>query len=154
MRKLIAFIAVAALFAAAVPAAHAAKGVPYKGKTTGGHKITFKYSKGMMRDVVTGVPMTCVSIQGGGSPMTGVEPWYGYVKVPLKPYTWKEEVKPAFYYNKVTQTNTISTRRSRNGTITGSLRIQYSFLIPKYPIGTFSIYSCLGNMKFKARPAR
>jgi hypothetical protein len=63
------------MFAAVVPAAHAAKRVPYKGKTTGGHKIVFKYAKGQMRNVVTGVPMTCVSIQGGGSPMTGVEPW-------------------------------------------------------------------------------
>jgi hypothetical protein len=74
--------------------------------------------------------------------------------VPLRPYTFKEKSKPALYYNEVTKTHTISTRRSRNGTISGSLRTQYSFLIPKYPIGTFSIYSCLGSMEFKARPAR
>jgi hypothetical protein len=155
MKKITAFVAVAALFAAAVPPAQAAKGVPYKGKTTGGHKISFRYAKGKMLKLVTGVPMTCISIQGGGSPMTGVEPFYAdWVVVPLRPYTFKEKSKPAMYYGEVTKTHRISTRRNRNGTISGSLRTQYSFLIPKYPIGTFTIYSCLGNMKFSARPSR
>jgi hypothetical protein len=155
MRKLITFVAVAALFAAAVPAAQAAKGVPYKGKTTAGHKVTFNYAKGRAFNFATGVPMTCISIQGGGSPMTGVEPWTaGWVKVPLKPYKFTEKSKPALYYNEVTKTHTISTRRSRSGVISGAIRTQYSFLIPKYPIGTFTIYSCLGNMKFSAKPAR
>jgi hypothetical protein len=40
-----------------------------------------------------------------------------------------------------------------NGTIRGQLRQQFSFLIPKYPIGTFIIYSCLGTTKFTAKPA-
>jgi hypothetical protein len=31
------------------------------------------------------------------------------------------------------------------------MRLQYSFLIPKYPIGTFTIYSCLGGGTFKAK---
>jgi hypothetical protein len=35
----------------------------------------------------------------------------------------------------------------------GKLRWQYEFLIPKYPIGTFSIYSCLGEGTFTAKPA-
>ena len=56
--------------------------------------------------------------------------------------------------NEVTKNHTVSTRRTRGGTISGSIRVQYSFLIPKYPIGTFSIYSCLGNIKFSARPSR
>ena len=43
---------------------------------------------------------------------------------------------------------------ARNGTISGAIRVQYSFLIPKYPIPSFAIYSCLGNMKFTARPVR
>jgi hypothetical protein len=31
------------------------------------------------------------------------------------------------------------------------MRLQYSFLIPKYPIGTFTVYSCLGGGTFQAR---
>jgi hypothetical protein len=48
----------------------------------------------------------------------------------------------------------VTTKKYRNCVITGKLRRQYQFLIPKYPIGTFSIYSCLGDATFKARPIR
>jgi hypothetical protein len=34
------------------------------------------------------------------------------------------------------------------------MRWQYEFLIPKYPIGTFAIYSCLGEATFAAKPKR
>jgi hypothetical protein len=44
--------------------------------------------------------------------------------------------------------------RGRGRTIRGGIRVQYSFLIPKYPIGTFSVYSCLGSMRFSAKPVR
>jgi hypothetical protein len=155
MRKLVAFVAVAALFAAAVPAAHAAK-VPYKGKTTGGHSITFKYSKGKAHNVKTAVPVTCISIQGGGSPVTGVEPWtVGWMRTNLRDHKVTEpNSATGLHYREVTKNHTINTRRGRNGVISGSVRVQFSFLIPKFPIGTFAIYSCLGEMKFKARPAR
>ena len=43
---------------------------------------------------------------------------------------------------------------AREGRITGRMRLQYSFLIPKYPIGTFTIYSCLGGATFKAKARR
>lgn len=33
--------------------------------------------------------------------------------------------------------------------ITGWMRLQYPFLIPKYPPGTFATYSCFGGAKFK-----
>ena len=41
-------------------------------------------------------------------------------------------------------------RRGRR--ISGRMRTQYSFQISKYPIGTFSIYSCAGGATFKAKP--
>jgi hypothetical protein len=56
--------------------------------------------------------------------------------------------KPAFYYNEVTMNYRVTAKKLRNGRIKGSLRWQYQFLIPKYPIGTFSIYSCLGEATF------
>ena len=61
---------------------------------------------------------------------------------------------PAFYWNEVTNHRSISNKKHRNGTITGKLRDEYEFLIPKYPIGTFSIYSCLGEATFSAKPIR
>jgi hypothetical protein len=156
MRKLITFVAVAALVAAAVPtAAQAAKRVPYKGKTNAGQKVTFKFGSGRAFNFATGVRINCLPIQGTGTPNVAVEPWTAnWIKVPLKPYTVKEKSKPATYYNEVEKTHTISMKRGRNGLISGSIRTQYQYLIPKYPIGTFSIYSCLGVTTFKAKPVR
>jgi hypothetical protein len=59
--------------------------------------------------------------------------------------------KPAFHYNEVTMKNDLWLKRRGKRTITGRMRLQYSFLIPKYPIGTFTIYSCLGGGTFKAK---
>lgn len=155
MRKLIALAAVAALFVAAAPAAHAAKGIAYKGKTSGGNVIKFRYAKNKMWNVKTGVPMNCLPIQGIGKPQMGLDLWTAdWLKIGLKGLKVTEKSGSSLHYNEVTKNHTIFTRRSRSGVISGSIRVQYSFLIPKYPIGTFSIYSCLGNMKFSARPVR
>lgn len=40
----------------------------------------------------------------------------------------------------------------RTGVITGKQRIQFSYYIPAYPVGSFAIYSCLGTGEFKAGP--
>ena len=86
--------------------------------------------------------------------MTGAEFW-NFTDIELgKSFKWSEQSKPSFYYNEVTRNHTLTTRRERSGKISGAIRVQYEFLIPKYPIGTFSIYSCLGNSKFSARPLR
>lgn len=155
MRKLIAPIALVALFAVGAPAADAAKGIPYKGKTSGGHKVGFTLKQGRLWNFATGVPMTCLAIQGGGAPISGAEVWrFSWVKLGLKDYKFSELSKPSFHYNEVTRNHTVTTRRTRNGTISGAVRVQYQFMIPKYPPGTFSIYSCLGSMTFSARPAR
>ena len=154
MRKLITLFAVAASLAVAAPAADAAAGRPYQGKTTGGHEVTFTHARGMMDAFVTAVPMTCLSIQGGGAPVSGAELWkFDRVRIGLRNFTFSEVSQPSLHYSPVTRTHTVTTRRSRTGTISGAIRVQYSFLIPKYPPGTFVIYSCLGTTKFKARPA-
>src|SRR5919107_4348893 len=139
----------------AVPAtASAAKPVNYKGKSSSGHKVTFKLKRGkQVTNFVTGAPVTCIPIQGGGQTFVGAEPIVLFFGVNR---TWEFEVKakPAFYYNEVTMNYRVTSKKLRNGTIKGSLRWQYQFLIPKYPIGTFSIYSCLGEATFSARPIR
>ena len=157
MHKLTAgLLAAAAICALAVPAgAMAAKPVKYAGKTDAGHKVTFKLvGNKKITDFVTGLRTQCLPIQGGGSPMLGVDPW---------PNTWvllnrtaKFELMrtPAFYWNDVTNHYEISNRKHRNGTITGKLRNVYEFLVPKYPIGTFVSYSCLGEGTFSAKPRR
>ena len=155
MRKLVFAMTVAAVLVVSAPVASAAGGLPYKGKTSGGHTVTFKYSKGKLRNFVTGVPMQCLSIQGGGAPISGVELWnFKWVDLGLKDYKFSEMSKPSFHYNEVTRNHTVTAVRGRGPTIRGAIRVQYSFLIPKYPIGTFSVYSCLGSMRFSAKPVR
>ena len=152
MRKLITLMAAAAVLAAAAPAANAAKGIPYKGKASGGEPVKFRLVGNKMVDFVTGIPTTCLPIQGGGNPMTGMELWsFTWIKLGLKDAKFSEKSKPSFYYNEVTRNHTVTTRRAGKNRITGKIRVQYEFLIPKYPIGTFSIYSCLGNATFWAK---
>lgn len=58
------------------------------------------------------------------------------------------------FWNEVVVNHRFSSRRGKRGAIAGKLRMQYQFMVPKYPIGTFTIYSCLGNATFTARSAR
>jgi hypothetical protein len=155
MKKLTAgLIAAAAVLALAVPAGAVAKPVKYVGKTSSGHKVTFKLVNNKKAvDFVTGAPVTCIPIQGGGHNFVGAEPmvlWFGI----NRKVEFDAKLKPAFYYNEVTMHFRVITKKFRNGIIKGSLRWQYEFLIPKYPIGTFSIYSCLGEATFRAKPLR
>ena len=156
MNKLTAtLLCLAALVAVALPAtATAAKPVKYAGKSSSGHKVTFKLRNGkQVMDFTTGAPVTCIPIQGTGQTFVGAEPvvlWFrvnGTAEFPVK-------TKPAFYYNEVTMNYRVTSKKLRNGKIKGSLRWQYQFLIPKYPIGTFTIYSCLGEATWSASPKR
>jgi len=151
MRRIASILVLAGLLAGAAPAA--AKPRAYAGKTSGGHKITFKLRGGKIVDPVAGVPTTCLPIQGGGAPTTGVDVMHplGWVKVGDTIDFYTEE-KPFAYYNEVRINQRFSSRRGPGGVITGAPRMQYSFLIPKYPIGTFQVYSCLGEATFRARP--
>jgi hypothetical protein len=155
MRKLISLTAVAALCAVAAPAAHAAKGIPYKGKTSGGHVVKFSVKGGKIWDFHSGVPMTCLAIQGGGAPLTGVEPVsVDWMYLPLKNHKVQGSGVPGFHWREVTMNWTLNSYRVGRKAVGGSVRLQYEFMISKFPIGTFTIYSCLGNMKFTARPVR
>lgn len=131
------------------------KAILYEGKTSGGHKVTFKLKKGKAIQFETGVPMSCLAIQGGGAPITGVEPFiYTWLRVGNNKAKMSDYVKPSFHYNEVTRNHTVTLLRAGKKVIRGAIRTQYEFLIPKFPIGTFTIYSCLGEMKFKAKPVK
>ena len=155
MKKLTAtLIAVVACAAVALPAtASAAKPVKYAGKTSSGHKVTFKLAGKRAVNFVTGAPVTCIPIQGGGQNFVGAEPIELWFRI-NRTEEFTAELKPAFYYNEVTANFRFTSKKLRNGTIKGTMRWQYEFLIPKYPIGTFSIYSCLGEATFAAKPKR
>lgn len=135
--------------------AGAASGVKHKGKTSSGHPITFTLKGKRLYDMNSGIRVNCLSIQGGGAPSVNADifGYKGYVGLRRKPVDFTFKTKPSSYYNEVTTKHSLSSVFNR-GTkaITGTQRIQYSYLILKYPIGTFMIYSCLGNGTFKAKP--
>ena len=154
IKKMAAPLTVVALLGVAGPA-FAAKGVNYKGKTSSGHKITFQVKNGRVHDLVGGIRVSCVAIQGGGSPLGGVEAFGFKGSVPLKAHNRFSFMGPAaFSFNEVTRNHELWLKRRGKGVITGRMRLQYEFLVPKYTPGTFSIYSCLGGATFKAKPVR
>jgi hypothetical protein len=153
MKKLTTALLCLVAIAALPAAASAAKPVKYAGKASSGHKVSFKLKGKQVMDFTTGAPVTCIPIQGGGQTYVGAEPivlWFTINRT----HEFPVEAKPAFYYNEVTMNFRVKSKKLRNGTIKGSLRWQYTFLIPKYPIGTFSIYSCLGEATWVAKPKR
>jgi hypothetical protein len=157
MRKTIAILtAIVALAVVAAPAS-AASGVKYKGKTSSGHPIRFTLKKHRLYDMQSGIAVSCIPIQGGGSPTGGADTftYSGWVSLGPKPNEFTFKKRPAFYYNEVTTKHTLTSKLNRRTkVITGTQRIQYSYLIPKYTPGTFSIYSCLGSGKFTAKPVK
>ena len=151
MKTTVTTLTAIAVLALAGPAG-AARTTTYTGKTSSGHKITAKLKKGKIRYLVAGIRMSCIPIQGGGRPLGGSEV-FGFKSTKLRAkrhnrFTLKG--KPAFHYNEVTMRHDLWLKR-RGNRISGRMRLQYSFLIPKYPIGTFSIYSCAGGAKFRAK---
>jgi hypothetical protein len=150
MRKTFLPLTVTALLALAAPAG-AAKAATYKGTTSSGHKVTFQVKNGRIHDLTAGIRMSCIPIQGGGAATGGSEVFGFRGSLPVRPhlrYSFME--KPAFHYNEVTMNNDLWLKRGKR-TITGRMRLQYSFMIPKYPIGTFTVYSCLGGGTFTAK---
>ena len=148
MRLFAVLIALTAVLAAASPAS--ARAVSYRGKTSSGHKITFTIKNGRVHDLTAGIRMSCVAIQGWGPPTGGSEVFGFRGSIPLRAHNrYTFEGKPAFFWNDVTMNNDLWLKR-RGRAITGRMRLQYGFLVPKYPPGTFVTYSCLGGATFKA----
>lgn len=150
-------LAVAAVVAAvaAVPAvADAAKPVNYKGKTAGGHTITFKRAGKKVWWISTMIPTICLPTNRvGEKPISGAEIFTppGYEIVNRK-VTFEDLQKPAMYYNEVTKHYEISLKKGKRGKLRGKLHLTFSFIIPTYPMPSMIIYSCVGNTTFTAKP--
>lgn len=146
----------AALSVLAAAPAMAAKTVNYKGKTKGGHTITFKRQGNKVWWIYTMTPTMCLPINRvGEKAITGAEiftpPGYEIVG---KKVTFEDLQKPALYYNKVTKHYEVTLRSGPKGTVSGELHQTFSFIIPTYPMPTMIIYSCVGKTKFTATPVK
>jgi hypothetical protein len=152
-RRAVALLVVAAaLVAFPAVASASSRPVKYAGRTSSGHPVTFKIAGGRMYELRAGVRVSCVPMQGGSTPTGGTDIFGFDGYVPLKRHVrFKFKAKTALWFNEVTKTHDIWITR-RGSTIRGRLRLQFSFLVPKFTPGTFTIYSCLGGATFKARP--
>ena len=150
--KTSAALTVIAALALAGPAA-AAKTTTYKGKTSAGHPITIKVKNKKIRYILGGVRMSCLPIQGGGRSLGGSDVFGLEGSMPLKRHQSHSPMgKTAFHWREVTMKHDLwLKRRGTGGVISGRMRLQYQYMISKFPIGTFSIYSCLGGATFKAK---
>jgi hypothetical protein len=151
----IAALAAALSLLAAAPAV-AAKTVDYKGKTTGGHTITFKRQGNKVWWISTMAPTICLPTNRvGAKSISGAEIFTppGYEIVGRK-VTFEDLQKPAMYYSKVTKHYEITLKPGANGKLTGALHLTFSFIIPTYPMPTMIIYGCVGNTKFTASPMK
>ena len=156
MKKTIAALTALAVLAVGVAPA-AAKGVKYKGKTSSGLPMRFTLKHKRLYNMSAGIHVSCLPIQGSGSPLTGGDSfsYKGWVPLSKKPQNFTFMKKAAFSFNEVTTKHTLTSKLNRRTkVITGTQRIQYEFLVPSYYPGTFTIYSCLGNGKFKAKPVK
>jgi hypothetical protein len=151
-------VAVAATIAAvaAVPAAAAAKPVNYKGKTSGGHQITFKREGKRVWYISTLIPTVCLPTNRVGErSITGAEyftpPGYEIVG---KKTTFKDLQQAALYYNDVTKHYEITLRKGKKRKLRGKLHLSMSFIIPTFPFPSMIYYSCVGKANFTAKPVK
>ncbi len=151
MKKPITALTVIVALALAGPAA-AAKRTTYKGKTSAGHPVTIKVKGKRIKEIVGGVRMACIPIQGGGRTYGGSDVFGLAGSMKLKRHQSHTVMgKPAFHWREVSQKHDLwLKRRGQGGVISGRMRLQYQYLVSKFPIGTFSVYSCLGGATFKA----
>ena len=119
MNKLIALVACAVV---ALPATAGAAPVKYAGKTSSGHKLTFKAGPRQEGGQLRHRRARNVHPDPGRRPeLRGAEPWVYTFEIGGT-QEWQSKIKPAFYYNEVTANFRVTSKKLRNGTIKGHLR--------------------------------
>jgi hypothetical protein len=152
MRKtaLTALLALACAGATAGPAA-AAHGVRYVGQTRSGEKITFTRVGHRVKNVKSGVPVTCLSINRVADSQTGVDPWVMPDAFRIgRTSSVSRLMYTALYYSPVTVTAKTTLKLARHGRITGKLDEVFAYAVPTYPIPETIDYACHGATTFTA----
>jgi len=142
--------AVCALAALAVAAPAEAK--TYKGKTRSGSSISFKANGSKVSNLKTLVPASCISTQSS-TPKAGGELFQPPGSFRFGQETKAKQLQPAAMNQgiKATKNYRVTVNRKANGTITGKLHVNFSFLTPGYDIYTSVIWICQGDDRFTVR---
>jgi hypothetical protein len=148
--------AVAALTASlALTAPAMAKPVASKGKTAGGYEISFKRSGGSLLGLRTMVPTTCAPTLPAPT-RAGAELFEPPGRIAVGREVTSTVVQdPAMHYAEVTKNYRVTTKKSRNGTITGRPHVNFSYQTIGYTHSIVLVgYVCQGDDTFKLRPSR
>lgn len=125
---------------------------PYKGKTKGGSAVTFKLKGRKAMNIRAVVPTICVETTGGYSSRAG-----GELFRPKKPGRIGRTVKskalqPAAMNQAIEATKNYTVTLKRKGRkVTGTLKLNFSFLIPDLFTGA-KIFVCSGSTRITAAP--
>ena len=149
-RKLILTLVVGLL--AATPAT-AGAATTYKGRTTGGTKISFRVSGGAISKIRTLVPTICMSTRSRGT-KAGAENFWPSAGLRFKvgkavKKTASKQSSAMAPGHSVTKTYTVSSKR-RGRKISGKLRLSFSWFVPDL-YGYWTTYMCTGVTSFTAR---
>ncbi|HRV60448.1 MAG: hypothetical protein KDB54_07730 [Solirubrobacterales bacterium] len=132
-------------------AADFAGAAPYKGKTKGGSSITFALKGKKVTGIRTVVPTLCLETTGGYASRAGSELFQPTAAARVGRTVKSKALQPAAMNvgAKATKNYEVSLKQ-RGKTVSGKLKLNFSFLIPD--LYGAHIYICSGTTTFSARP--
>ncbi len=134
------------LLAASAPAAQAAS---YAGKTRDGAAIRFTLKGTKVSAINTTVPASCVESTGSGATRAGVETYRPPGAFPLGRTTRARALQPAAMNRGTRATKNYAVTVKRAGAkVSGTLKVNYSFLAPGADIYHSLVFICQGSTRF------
>ena len=149
-------LAAASLQVMTMPAPADAKAVRYVGTTSAGDRISLTAVGGVIADLRTSTPVSCVPTDG--TPRAGTDLFEPPGRFPLGRTTTAQTdgpVETAMHYNEVTKHFRVTVRRRKGRAITGALHQNYSFETLTYGSGgdlALLPWVCQGDVRFRVRP--
>lgn len=144
-----ALLATAALTSAGAAAAH---GAAYSGKTRDGSRITLKVAGGKASAIRTIVPTSCVESSGSFQTVAGGELFQPPGAFALGRAGKARALQPAAMNGGIRATkNYTVVIRQAGGKLTGTLRVNFSYLRPGVDIYHSYTFICSGSTKFSLK---
>jgi len=132
-------------------AADFAGAATYKGKTKGGSSVTFNLNGTKATGIRTVVPTLCLETTGGYSSRAGSELFQPVAAARIGGTVKSKALQPAAMNVGAKATKNYEvTLKKRGRTVSGKLKLNFSFLVPD--LYGARIYICSGSTTFTANP--
>ena len=124
----------------------------YKGKTKGGNSVTFALNGSKVTGIRTVVPTICLETTGGYTSRAGGEIYQPVAAARIGRTVKSKALQPAAMNVGAKATKNYEvTLKKRGRTVSGKLKLNFSFPIPDLWSGT-KIFICSGSTTFTASP--